>query len=115
MQNLSWRKHIFQTLSLAIPVCLSNVGHIAVDLADNYFIGQLPEKTYGQAAVSLAGALYIMILVLLIGVSYGLTPIVAEANAQNKTFVHSKYFNFNSPFCFIDFYCTAVASTGSPQ
>lgn len=84
MQNLSWRKHIFQTLSLAIPVCLSNVGHIAVDLADNYFIGQLPEKTYGQAAVSLAGALYIMILVLLIGVSYGLTPIVAEANAQNK-------------------------------
>lgn len=84
METISWRKHLFQTLTLAIPVCLSNVGHIAVDLADNYFIGQLPEKTSGQAAVSLAGALYIMILVLLIGVSYGLTPIVAEANAQNK-------------------------------
>ncbi len=84
MDPISWRKHFFQTLALAIPVCLSNVGHIAVDLADNYFIGQLPEKTSGQAAVSLAGALYIMILVLLIGVSFGLTPIVAEANAQNK-------------------------------
>jgi MATE family multidrug resistance protein len=84
MKTLSWRKHLFATLALAIPVCLSNVGHIAVDLADNFFIGQLPEKTSGQAAVSLAGALYITILVLLIGVSYGLTPIVAEANAQNK-------------------------------
>lgn len=84
METPTWRKHFFQSLALAIPVCLSNVGHIAVDLADNYFIGQLPEKTSGQAAVSLAGALYITILVLLIGVSYGLTPIVAEANAQNK-------------------------------
>ncbi|CAN5434109.1 MATE family efflux transporter [soil metagenome] len=84
METLSWRKHFSQTFFLAVPVCLSNVGHIAVDLADNFFIGQLPERTSGQAAVSLAGALYIMILVLLIGVSYGLTPIVAEAAAQNK-------------------------------
>ncbi|CAN5859641.1 MATE family efflux transporter [soil metagenome] len=84
MKTLSWRNHFVQTFFLALPVCLSNVGHIVVDLADNYFIGQLPEKTTGQAAVSLASALYFTILVLLIGVSYGLTPIVAEANAQNK-------------------------------
>ena len=84
METLSWRKHFGQTFFLALPVCLSNVGHIVVDLADNYFIGQLPEKTTGQAAVSLAGAMYMMILVLLIGVSYGLTPIVAEADAQQK-------------------------------
>jgi MATE family multidrug resistance protein len=84
VETLSWKKHFGQTFFLALPVCLSNVGHIVVDLADNFFIGQLPEKTTGQAAVSLAGALYITILVLLIGVSYGLTPIVAEANAQNK-------------------------------
>lgn len=84
METLSWKKHFGQTFFLALPVCLSNVGHIVVDLADNFFIGQLPEKTTGQAAVSLSGALYFTILVLLIGVSYGLTPIVAEANAQNK-------------------------------
>ncbi len=84
MMALSWKKHFGQTFFLALPVCLSNVGHIAVDLADNFFIGQLPEKTTGQAAVSLSGALYITILVLLIGISYGLTPIVAEAAAQNK-------------------------------
>jgi MATE family multidrug resistance protein len=82
--TLSWRKHFGQTFFLALPVCLSNVGHIVVDLADNYFIGRLHEKTTGQAAVSLAGAMYMMILVLLIGISYGLTPIVAEADAQQK-------------------------------
>jgi MATE family multidrug resistance protein len=82
--ELSWRKHFGQTFFLALPVCLSNVGNIMVDLTDNFFIGQLPEKTTGQAAVSLSGALYITVLVLLIGFSYGLTPIVAEADAQNK-------------------------------
>ncbi|MDQ3108329.1 MAG: MATE family efflux transporter [Bacteroidota bacterium] len=84
METLTWKKHFVQTFLLALPVCLSNVGNILVDLTDNFFIGQLPEKTTGQAAVSLSSALYFTVLVLLIGASYGLTPIVAEANAQNK-------------------------------
>lgn len=81
---MNWKKHLVQTGLLALPVCLSNVGHITVDLADNYFIGQLPNKTEGQAAVALAGSLYIFILVLLIGVSYALTPLVAELNAKGE-------------------------------
>ncbi|MBI3509019.1 MAG: MATE family efflux transporter [Bacteroidetes bacterium] len=92
MKTLSWKKHLLQTLFLALPVCLSNVGHIVVDLADNFFIGMLPEKTTGQAAVSLAAALYTAILVLAIGISYGLTPIVAEADVQkNKTKIVSHF------------------------
>lgn len=82
MKSIGWKSHILQTGLLALPVCLSNVGHITVDLADNFFIGQLVNRTEGQAAVSLAGAFYIFILVLLIGVSYSLTPIVAELNAK---------------------------------
>jgi MATE family multidrug resistance protein len=81
MQTISFRSHFKQTIFLALPVCLSNVGHIVVDLADNFFVGLLPEKTTGQAAISLAAALYTIVLVLGIGISYGLTPIVAEANA----------------------------------
>jgi MATE family multidrug resistance protein len=83
MQNQSWKYHFLQTILLALPVCLSNVGHITVDLADNYFVGQLPERTIGQAAISLAGSFYVLVLVLSIGVSYSLTPIVAELNAKN--------------------------------
>lgn len=83
MQNQSWKYHFLQTVLLALPVCLSNVGHITVDLADNYFVGQLPERTLGQAAISLAGSFYVLVLVLGIGVSYSLTPIVAELNAKN--------------------------------
>jgi multidrug resistance protein, MATE family len=81
---LSKKEHFRATITLAIPVCLSNVGQIAVDLADNYFVGQLAEKTSGQAAVSLASALYMLVLVLAMGISYGITPIAAEANAQGK-------------------------------
>jgi multidrug resistance protein, MATE family len=84
MKSMGWKSHLLQTGLLAFPVCLSNVGHITVDLADNYFIGQLANKTVGQAAVSLAGAFYIFILVMLIGVSYALTPIVAELNAKGE-------------------------------
>lgn len=75
---------MLQTGLLALPVCLSNVGHITVDLADNYFIGLLANKTVAQAAVALAGAFYIFILVMLIGVSYALTPLVAEFNAKGE-------------------------------
>lgn len=85
MQTISFKKHFAQTIFLALPVCLSNVGHIIVDLSDNFFVGLLPEKTAGQAAVSLAAALYMIVLVLGIGISYGITPIVAEANAQKNT------------------------------
>lgn len=81
---LSWRKHFGATIALAIPVCLSNVGHIFVDLTDNLFIGQLADKTTGQAAVGLAGSVYILVLVIAIGVSYGITPIVAEANVKGE-------------------------------
>lgn len=80
----SWRSHFRQTFALALPVCLSNVGHITVDLADNFFVGTLPEKTIGQAAISLAMALFMLIFVLAIGISYSITPIAAEANAQGK-------------------------------
>lgn len=94
MKNLSWKNHLLQTAVLALPVCLSNMGHITVDLADNFFIGQLANKTVGQAAISLAGAFYVFILVMLIGVSYSLTPIVAELNAKDdkaKIKVHLRH------------------------
>ncbi len=84
MKSIGWKGHFLQTALLALPICLSNVGHITVDLADNFFIGLLPNKTEGQAAVALAGAFYIFILVMLIGVSYSLTPLVAEFNAKGE-------------------------------
>ncbi len=84
MKTIAWKDHLIQTVMLALPVCLSNVGHITVDLADNFFIGQLENRTVGQAAISLAGAFYILVLVLAIGISYALTPIVAELNAKDQ-------------------------------
>src|SRR5262249_19294766 len=91
---LTWRNHFRTTALLALPVCLSNIGQMTVDLVDNFFIGKLPEKTSAQAAIALASSCYFIVLVLLIGVSYALTPIVAEAEAQknkNRILTHLRH------------------------
>jgi len=74
---LTWKTHFRQTAVLALPVCFSNVGHILVDVADSYFVGQI--GTAPQAAIMLAGTFYILALVFAIGMSYGLTTLTAEA------------------------------------
>lgn len=79
---LSWKKHIGAMIALAAPICFSNVGHILVDVTDNFFAGRI--GTVPQAAVLLSGIFYVLALVFGIGMSYGLTPLVAEAAGKNE-------------------------------
>lgn len=81
MLTNTWKWHFRETIFLAIPVCMSNVGHQLVDVADSYFVGQI--GTVPQAAIMLSGTFYILALVFAIGMSYGITPLVAEANVKN--------------------------------
>ncbi|TND02588.1 MAG: putative efflux protein, MATE family [Bacteroidetes bacterium] len=82
LNMLSWKQHISATLVLAVPICFSNLGHILVDVADSFFVGQI--GTAPQAAVMLAGTFYILALVFAIGMSYGITPLVAEAAGKGE-------------------------------
>jgi multidrug resistance protein, MATE family len=91
----SWRSHITKTILLAWPVCLSNVGNVMVGVVDLAMVGGIIESQTGytattaQAAASLANSFYFLVLVFGMGVSYGVTPFVAEAdssgNIQEKT------------------------------
>lgn len=79
MFSEKYKDHFSKTLTLAVPVCVSQLGHIFVGIADAAFVGQIGANE--QAAVSLAGSLYVLVLVFGLGISMGITPLVAEADA----------------------------------
>ncbi|OFY84893.1 MAG: MATE family efflux transporter [Bacteroidetes bacterium RIFCSPLOWO2_12_FULL_35_15] len=76
--STSYRKTFF----LAYPVVLSQLGHIMVGVVDTAMVGQI--GTIPQAAVALANSLYILVLVFGLGVSYGVTPLVAVADSSKN-------------------------------
>lgn len=80
MFSAEYRNHYKKTFALAYPVCLSQMGHVMVGVADTAMVGQI--GTIEQASVSLANTLYILVLVFAIGVSYGITPMVAAADSK---------------------------------
>ncbi|MCW3102789.1 MAG: family efflux transporter [Bacteroidetes bacterium] len=68
------------TFSLAYPVVMSQLGHIMVGVVDTAMVGQI--GTVQQAAVALSNSLYTLVLVFGLGVSYGITPLVAAADSS---------------------------------
>lgn len=85
---LSYKKHFRETFILAYPVCLGQLGHVLVGVADSLMVGNYGGEsseigTLSLAAASLANALIHIILVLGIGISYGATPLIAAAHSKN--------------------------------
>jgi MATE family multidrug resistance protein len=76
-------KNYKDTLLLAYPVILSQLGHIMVGVVDTAMVGQI--GTVPQAAVALSNSLYTLVLVFGLGVSYGVTPLVAVADSSRNT------------------------------
>lgn len=71
-----------QTLALAAPVVLSQVGQVTVQLIDNAMVGRL--GALPLAAVSFGGTVFFMVFILAMGLTMGLTPLVGEAFSQRK-------------------------------
>lgn len=81
--SLLLKKHGAKTLSLAFPVMLSQLGHIMVGVADSIMVGQLGKTPL--AAASLANSLFGIIMVLGLGTSFIMTPLVAQADGEKNT------------------------------
>ena len=75
-------KNYKATLLLAYPVVLSQLGHIMVGVVDTAMVGQI--GTIEQAAVALSNSFYTIVLVFGLGVSYGVTPLVAAADSSEN-------------------------------
>lgn len=67
---------------LAAPVMLGMLGHTFVSLVDNIMVGQLGSAEL--AAVSLGNSFVFIAMSLGIGFSTAITPLIAEADAENN-------------------------------
>lgn len=71
------------TFLLAYPVMLSQLGQIMVGVSDSVMVGQL--GTAPLAGVSLGNSIFILFLTFGIGISYGITPLVAKADGEKNS------------------------------
>lgn len=78
------------TFLLAYPVMLSQLGQVAVGVADSMMVGRL--GALELAASSLANSIFFVILMFGIGISMGLTPLVSKAYGRGKTNQISRLF-----------------------
>lgn len=89
-----YKPHYRDNLSLAIPVVISQLGHMLVQTSDSVIIGHFAGTT-ALAAVSLAGSVFMVILVTGLGISYAITPLIAQANGR-KNYSECGQLLFNS-------------------
>ncbi|MFI5222613.1 MAG: MATE family efflux transporter, partial [Bacteroidia bacterium] len=96
MITKNFKEHFLKIMLLAWPVCISNLGHVMVGIVDTAMVGGIKENVMGysgttaQAAVSLANGFYFLILVFGMGVSYGVTPLAAEADSAGNVNENTK-------------------------
>lgn len=82
MKNGNQHNHLWETISLSIPLILTQIGHIVTGMVDNIFLGRLGKTE--QAAGILSNNLFVILLVFSIGMSYVLTPAITEAHVNQN-------------------------------
>jgi MATE family multidrug resistance protein len=80
---LKYKPYYTDSLKLAIPVVISQLGHTLVQMSDSIIVGHFA-GTVSLAAVSLVNSLFMVPLVIGMGISYGLTPLVAQNNGRRN-------------------------------
>lgn len=78
---MTYKQHFHKNFTLAFPVMMSQMGHILVSVSDSVMVGRL--GAIPLASVSLALSIFSVIMLFGIGVSYGMTPLVAQADGES--------------------------------
>lgn len=87
-----------KTFTLALPVMLTQLGQVSVNLFDTIIVGKLLGGN-ALASVSLGNALFLSIFVFALGISFAIPPLISEAHSQknhseiNKIFRHGFVLN----------------------
>ena len=89
MRHMTGRKRTIyapyyaSTLALAGPVVISQLGHMLVQMADSIVVGHFA-GTIPLAAVSLVHSIFMIVMVVGLGLAYGLTPLIAQENGRKN-------------------------------
>ncbi|SEK98476.1 MATE family efflux transporter [Parapedobacter koreensis] len=79
----TYKPYYLSTLALAGPVVISQLGHMLVQTADSIVVGHFA-GTIPLAAVSLVHSVFMIVLVIGLGIAYGLTPLIAQENGRKN-------------------------------
>ena len=71
-----------ETIKLAWPVSLGQLGHVTLGVVDSVMVGQV--GTDSLAAASLVNGLFFLVIVLGIGMTMATTPLVSIAKGENS-------------------------------
>mgnify|MGYP003575009409 CR=1 FL=1 len=80
--NFLHKNYTKEALTLALPVMLTQVGQVSVNLFDNIIVGQLLGAD-ALASVSLGNGVFVSMFVLALGFSFAIPPLVSEAHSRN--------------------------------
>lgn len=89
-----------EAFKLALPVMLTQVGQVSVNLFDNIIVGKLLGAD-ALASVSLGNAVFFSVFVLALGFSFAIPPLVSEAHSKqdhktiNQVFSHGFVINMS--------------------
>ena len=94
-----YTKEFKTNLRLAWPVMLGMVGHTLVQFVDNIMVGQL--GTTELAAISLGNSFVFITMSIGIGFSTAITPLIAEADAEQNAHALQKVLHEGLRLCII--------------
>lgn len=112
-----------EALTLALPVMLTQVGQVSVNLFDNIIVGRLLGAD-ALASVSLGNAVFFSLFVLALGFSFAIPPLVSEAHSQknhsiiNSVFSHGFVINMSVGILLMAFLLIAmpgIEHLGQPE
>lgn len=86
----NWGPQYRENLVLALPVVLSQLGQVVVQLVDNAMVGYL--GALPLAAVSFGGAVFTIFLFWGTGITLGLTPLTGEQYARRDYRTAARFF-----------------------
>lgn len=78
----SYKAHLKETLKLAIPVSIGQLGHIMLGVTDSIMVGKV--GAVPLAASSLVNGIVFLILVFGLGMTLAITPLVSIARGKNE-------------------------------
>ncbi len=80
MEKQAYLDHFKKNLTLALPVMTGQLGQIFTGVADTVMVGRVGEESI--AAAALANSIFFFIFVIGIGISFAITPLVAESHGK---------------------------------
>lgn len=79
---MTLRQHIRENIKLALPVMISNIGHVMMSVSDSIMVGHV--SSVSLAAAGLATVAFNVLFLFGVGVSYAITPLVAAADGEGN-------------------------------